>query len=137
MGNKDNNTNKTSSSKHYLTGREIRAIAKANSKEMKRLEAYKNRKASEEEFISELNNPENILEIDDLHTYFFTEQGVVKAVNGVSIDVPKNSTKYIGVAKTKNSTAPSDPSQYTWSEYKDYVIYSETDAEGVTTVHID
>ena len=64
MGNKDNNTNKTSSSKHYLTGREIRAIAKANSKEMKRLEAYKNRKASEEEFISELNNPENILEID-------------------------------------------------------------------------
>lgn len=92
MGNKDNNTNKTSSSKHYLTGREIRAIAKANSKEMKRLEAYKNRKASEEEFISELNNPENILEIDDLHTYFFTEQGVVKAVNGVSIDVPKNST---------------------------------------------
>ena len=92
MGNKDNNTNKTSSSKHYLTGREIRAIAKANSKEMKRLEAYKNRKASEEEFISELNNPENILEIEDLHTYFFTEQGVVKAVNGVSIDVPKNST---------------------------------------------
>ena len=92
MGNKDNNTNKTSSSKHYLPGREIRAIAKANSKEMKRLEAYKNRKASEEEFISELNNPENILEIDDLHTYFFTEQGVVKAVNGVSIDVPKNST---------------------------------------------
>ncbi|MBR3838970.1 MAG: ABC transporter ATP-binding protein [Clostridia bacterium] len=92
MGNKDNNTNKTSSSKHYLTGREIRAIAKANSKEMKRLEAYKNRKASEEEFISELNNPENILGIDDLHTYFFTEQGVVKAVNGVSIDVPKNST---------------------------------------------
>ena len=72
MGNKDNNTNKTSSSKHYLTGREIRAIAKANSKEMKRLEAYKNRKASEEEFISELNNPENILEIDDLHnTVYF------------------------------------------------------------------
>ena len=92
MENKDNNTNKTSASKHYLTGKEIRAIAKANSKEMKRLEAYKNRKASEDEFTSELKNPANILEIDDLHTYFFTEQGVVKAVNGVSIDVPKNAT---------------------------------------------
>ena len=92
MENKDNNTNKTSTSKHYLTGKEIRAIAKANSKEMKRLEAYKNRKAGEEEFVSELKNPANILEIDDLHTYFFTEQGVVKAVNGVSIDVPKNAT---------------------------------------------
>ena len=33
--------------KHYLSGKEIRAIAKANAKEMKRLEAYKNRKAEE------------------------------------------------------------------------------------------
>ena len=29
--------------KHYLTGKEIKAIAKANAKEMKRLEAFKNR----------------------------------------------------------------------------------------------
>ncbi len=75
----------------YLTGREIRAITKANNKEMKRLEAYKNRKADEAEFVTELKNPNNILEIEDLHTYFFTEQGVVKAVNGVSFDVPKHS----------------------------------------------
>ena len=77
--------------KNYLTGKEIRAISKANAKEMKRLEAYKNRKADESEFLSEMKNPENILEIDDLHTFFYTEQGVVKAVNGVSYDVPKNS----------------------------------------------
>ena len=32
------------------------------------------------------------LEIEDLNTYFFTDQGVVKAVNGVSFDVPKNAT---------------------------------------------
>ncbi len=74
----------------YLTGREIRAITKANNKEMKRLEAYKNRKADESEFTTQMRDPNNILEIDDLHTYFFTEQGVVKAVNGVSFDVPKN-----------------------------------------------
>ena len=77
--------------KSYLTGREIRAIAKANQKEIKRLEAYKNRKASESEFLTEMRDPNNILEIEDLHTYFYTEQGVVKAVNGVSYDVPKHS----------------------------------------------
>ena len=78
--------------KHYLSGKEIKAIAKANAKEMKRLEAFKNRKAQEWEFLSEMHDENNILEIDDLHTYFFTEQGVVKAVNGVSFEVPKNKT---------------------------------------------
>ena len=76
--------------KGYLTNREIRAIAKENAKHIKRLEAYKNRKASEEEFLTQMRDDENILEIQDLHTYFYTEQGVVKAVNGVSYDVPKN-----------------------------------------------
>ena len=76
--------------KGYLTGKEIRAITKANLKEMKRLEAYKNRKAEEHEFLAEMKDNSNILEIEDLHTYFFTEQGTVKAVNGVSYDVPKN-----------------------------------------------
>ncbi len=74
----------------YLTGKEIKAIAKANAKEMKRLEAYKNRKCEESEFLTQMKNNANILEIEDLHTFFFTEQGVVKAVNGVSYDVPKN-----------------------------------------------
>ena len=92
MENKEKNTKNNSKSKHYLSAKEIRAIAKANAKEMNRLEAYKKRRATEDEFLSELKNPENILEIDDLHTYFFTEQGVVKAVNGVTIDVPKNAT---------------------------------------------
>ena len=74
----------------YLTGREIKAIAKANAREMKRLEAYKNRRCDESEFLSRMHDDSNILEIEDLHTFFFTEQGVVKAVNGVSYDVPKN-----------------------------------------------
>ena len=77
--------------RNYLSGREVKAIAKANAKEMKRLEAYKNRKCPESEFLTQMKDPENILEIDDLHTFFFTEQGVVKAVNGVSYNVPKHS----------------------------------------------
>ena len=77
--------------KGYLTGKEIRAIARENAKVVKRLEAYKHRKAEESEFLTQMQDDANILEIDDLHTYFFTEQGVVKAVNGVSYSVPKNS----------------------------------------------
>ncbi len=74
----------------YLTGREIKAIVKSNARQIKRLEAYKKRKCEESEFLTQMKNPENLLEIEDLHTYFFTEQGVVKAVNGVSFDVPKH-----------------------------------------------
>ncbi len=77
---------------HYLSGKEVRAIAKANSKEMRRLEKEKNRKCPKSEYTTELKNPENILEVEDLHSYFFTDQGVVKAVNGVSFDIPVNST---------------------------------------------
>ena len=76
----------------YLTGREIRRIAKENKKVMKRLEAYKYRRAKESEFLAQMRDDRNVLEIEDLHTYFFTDQGVVKAVNGVSFDVPKNAT---------------------------------------------
>ena len=81
---------KPETKRNYLTGKEIRAIAKENAKTMKRLEAYKNRDAEEEEFLSEMRDDANLLEIEDLHTYFFTEQGTVKAVGGVSYDVPKN-----------------------------------------------
>ena len=77
--------------RNYLSGKEVKAIAKANAKRIKELEKFKNRKAEEHEFLSEMKNPDNILEIEDLHTFFYTEQGVVKAVNGVSYDVPRNS----------------------------------------------
>ncbi len=89
----DNNAseNKTSD-KHYLTGKEVREIAKANAKEMRRLEKEKNRKKAESEYTVTMKNDNNILEIEDLHSYFFTDQGVVKAVNGVSFEIPLNST---------------------------------------------
>ena len=77
--------------KNYLSGKEIRAIAKANAKRIKELEKFKNRKAEESEFLTEMKDPDNILEIEDLHTFFYTEQGVVKAVNGVSYNVPRHS----------------------------------------------
>ena len=77
---------------HYLSGKEIRAIAKENRKITQALEKKKHRRAKESEFITEMKDNNNILEIEDLHTYFYTDQGVVKAVNGVSFNVPQNST---------------------------------------------
>ena len=81
-----------SSSKHYLSGKEVRAIAKSNAKVTRRLEKEKKRRIPESEFTSQMKDDNNILEIENLHSYFFTAQGVVKAVNGVSINVPANST---------------------------------------------
>lgn len=86
------NTNKANKNSHYLTGREIRQISKENRRITKALERRKHRKAAESEFITEMKDNSNILEIEDLHTYFYTDQGVVKAVNGVSFNVPKNAT---------------------------------------------
>ena len=84
--------NNQSSDKHYLTSKEIKEIAKANAKVMKDLEKKKYRKCDESEFITSMDDDANILEIEDLHTYFFTDQGIVKAVNGVSFNIPKGST---------------------------------------------
>ena len=77
---------------HYLTGKEIRDITRENRRITRELEKKKHRRADESEFISKMKDEGNILEIEDLHTYFYTDQGVVKAVNGVSFNVPKNST---------------------------------------------
>ncbi len=87
---KQEKKNNVKGNKNYLSGREVRAIARENAKVVKDLEKYKNRRADESEFLTEMKDPANILEIEDLHTFFFTEQGVVKAVNGVSYDVPRH-----------------------------------------------
>ena len=95
MSNPENNKKaegKKTSSKHYLTGREIRKISKENAKITKKLEKAKKRRVPEWDYLSWMRDENNILEIENLHSYFFTDQGVVKAVNGVTINVPANST---------------------------------------------
>jgi peptide/nickel transport system ATP-binding protein len=39
-----------------------------------------------------MRSADNILEIDNLHTFFYTDAGVVKAVDGVSFDVRRGAT---------------------------------------------
>ena len=77
---------------HYISAKESRKIAKQNVKITKAFEKEKRRKKDESEYTSEMKNPENIIEFDDLHTYFYTDAGVVKAVNGVSFSIPAGST---------------------------------------------
>ena len=74
-----------------LTLKESRAIIKSNVREMKRLEKIKRMKVTPDQFTSVMKNPENVLEIDNLQTCFFTDNGVVRSVNGISFEVPKDS----------------------------------------------
>ena len=87
---KKNNGEKKNS--HYLSGKEIKAIARENAKIMRRLEKEKYRKKPESEYVTEMQDDNNILEVENLHSYFFTDQGVVKAVNGATFNIPLNST---------------------------------------------
>ncbi len=77
---------------HYISGRESRKIARENAKITKELEKRKTRKNVEAEYLTEMKDPKNIVEFDDLHTYFYTDTGIVKAVNGVSFSIPEGST---------------------------------------------
>jgi peptide/nickel transport system ATP-binding protein len=82
----------TGKSKNYLTGKEVRAIARENAKIVSKLEKEKKRKLPQSAYTTQLKDENNILEVDNLNSYFFTDQGVVKAVNGVSFNIPLNST---------------------------------------------
>lgn len=77
---------------HYISAKESRRIAKENVRITKRFEKEKKRKKEESEYLSEMKDPANIIEFDNLHTYFYTDAGVVKAVNGVTFSIPAGST---------------------------------------------
>ena len=76
---------------NILTLKESRAIIKSNLKEMKRLEQLKREKKTPDMFTTVMKSNDNVLEIENLETCFFTDNGVVRSVNNISFDVPKNS----------------------------------------------
>jgi len=80
---------------HYLSAKETREIARNNARTIRELEKRKKRIATEDEYVTTMRDDNNIVEFDDLHTHFFGDAGVVKAVDGVSFDIPKGAT--IGV----------------------------------------
>ena len=77
----------------YLTSKEIRAISKANRQITGELEKkWKRKNVPEEEYLVTMHDPDNAVEFDDLHTYFFTDAGTVKSVDGVTFNVPRGKT---------------------------------------------
>ncbi len=77
---------------HYITAKESRQIAKENSAKIKYYEKRKKRKVVESEFTTVMKDSKNLVEFEDLQTNFFTDAGVVKAVNGVTFSIPEGST---------------------------------------------
>ena len=77
---------------HYITSSESKRIMRENSKAIKYYEKRKKRKIVEEEFTTEMKDDNNVIEFENLHTYFFSDAGVVKAVNGVTFSIPAGST---------------------------------------------
>lgn len=74
----------------------LKEIKKYNDKKYKDFnKKAKRKRIPESEYLTQMKDDSNILEFDELKTYFYTDTGTVKAVDGVSFDIPAGAT--IGV----------------------------------------
>ena len=77
----------------YLSGKESRRISKENRRITNQYEKIRKRKnVPESEYLTTMHDWNNAVEFDNLHTYFFTDTGTVKSVDGVTFDVPVGKT---------------------------------------------
>ena len=77
----------------YLSAKESRRSSRENRRITDQLEKrHKRKNVPESEYLTQMKDPNNALEIENLHTYFFTDTGVVKSVDGVSFEVPTGKT---------------------------------------------
>ncbi len=77
----------------YLSAKESRRISKENRRITNELEKKRKRKnVPESEYLTQMHDPNNAVEFDNLHTYFFTDAGTVKSVDGVTFEVPIGKT---------------------------------------------
>lgn len=85
--------NKKQKSANYISAKESRRISRENRKITNEIEKQRKRKrVPREEYITQMRDPNNVVEFDNLHTYFFTDIGTVKSVDGVSFDIPLGKT---------------------------------------------
>ncbi len=77
----------------YISGSESKQIRKFNRELTKRLERQRsNTKVKPSVYTTEMKDPSNVVEFDNVCSYFFTDIGTVRAVDGVSFNVPKCAT---------------------------------------------
>ena len=87
------NEKKSKKSSGYISAKESRRISKENMRITREYEKKRTRKnVPESEYLTKMHDPANVVEFDNLHTYFFTDIGTVKAVDGVSFNVPIGKT---------------------------------------------
>ena len=80
-------------SANYISAKEMRAISRQNRRITSEIEKRRNRKnVPESEYVTAMQDPANVVEFDNLHTYFFTDIGTVKAVDGVTFAIPQGKT---------------------------------------------
>lgn len=78
---------------NHISARELAQISRENNRIMSALEKQRNRKnIPESEYLTTMKDKNNVVEFDNLHTYFFTDIGTVKAVDGVTFEIPKGKT---------------------------------------------
>ena len=77
----------------YLSAKESRRISRENRRITNAYEKqHKRKNVPEQEYLTTMHDPRNAVEFDNLHTYFFTDAGTVKSVDGVTFDVPIGKT---------------------------------------------
>jgi peptide/nickel transport system ATP-binding protein len=77
----------------YLSAKESRRISKENRRITNEYEKKRKRKKVDpSEYTVQMKDTANAVEFDNLHTYFFTDAGTVKAVDGVTFEVPVGKT---------------------------------------------
>ena len=77
----------------YLSAKESRRISKENRRITNAFEKqHKRKNVPESEYLTEMHDPNNAVEFDNLHTYFFTDAGTVKSVDGVTFNIPIGKT---------------------------------------------
>lgn len=74
---------------------QLKEIKKENLKRYREYNKNKKKRVAPEEYLTKMKDENNLLEIDDLHTFFYTDIGTVRAVDGVTFSIPKGAT--IGV----------------------------------------
>lgn len=73
--------------------KEIKRVNKAANKAYRdQKKIYNSKNTDSSVYKAEMKNPDNLLEIDNLKTWFYTDTGVVKAVDGVTINIPAGKT---------------------------------------------
>lgn len=78
---------------NYISSKESARISRFNRKLTKRLEKQGNRKkVNPDTYMTKMKDSGNVVEFDNVCSYFFTDIGTVKAVDGASFVVPKCST---------------------------------------------